>query len=214
MATIKILFVARVVNCGLHEEKNMRRDVENQILDAKLPANAKLLMMLFARMCTPKNPLFSVNTAELAERMHLSRATIRKLVKQIEHAGLIKFELVFNKRERLYRFRHCEERSDVAIQKNVTQSTGSRVIARDDNMERLPRRSAPRNDAQVFTPPKAENFTLLKELPEEIQALVQVICSSSKSLPEFAHRMLPVIQPSGFTLDKQGEMVRLELRQV
>ena len=95
--------------------------------------------------------------------------------------------------------------AEAGIQKNVTVSTGSRVKARDDKMEE----TLHRDEAKVFTPPKAEDFALLHELPPEIQALVQIICKTSKSLPEFAHRMLPVIQPSGFTLDKQGEMVRI-----
>ena len=185
----------------------MSRDVENRILNAKLPANAKLLLMLFARMCTPKNPLFSVNTAELAERMHLSRATIRKLVKHIEQAGLIQFELVFNKRERLYRFawqrNHVVMPAKAGIQKNLTASSGPR----DDNMG-LDAGLRQHDSKSAFTPPEPKDLRLMSKLPEEIQALVQVICKTSQSFPEFTSRILPVIRPSGFTLDKQGEIVR------
>ena len=77
----------------------------------------------------------SIRQQTLADLLGCSRRSIYRALKQLKEQGYLKETGKREKRCKVYVVqRHCEEQSDVAIQKNVTPSTGSRVAARDDNM--------------------------------------------------------------------------------
>ncbi|MBL4817861.1 MAG: winged helix-turn-helix domain-containing protein [Deltaproteobacteria bacterium] len=78
----------------------------------------------------------AIRQQTLADLLGCSRRSIYRALKQLKEQGCLKETGKREKRCKIYEIlRHCEKRSDVAIQKNISLSTGSRLGGRDDNME-------------------------------------------------------------------------------
>ena len=72
----------------------------------------------------------------LADLLGCSRRSIYRALKQLKEHGYLVETKKREKRCKVYELlHHCEEHSDVAIQKNIEPLAGSRVKARDNKME-------------------------------------------------------------------------------